>query len=187
MSPSEARSSQHRITRRAISGKVIVGSMFFMGICATTFLYTFWTLHLMPFMPLQEAIVAEFPGSAPRVDGGRKKLHKGTPNVLRIVLKSEVDPTSQKQEDIDHLTNLRDRITKLSKEKVPLPDLDEIELHVYKLVKEEEILECTWKRPWADDGKWELAEAPTLSPLSGPISAPAETPTKTGESVRPAP
>ena len=93
MSPLEVRSSQHRITRRGISGKVIVGSMFFMGICATTFLYTFWTLHLMPFMPLQEAIVKEFPGSAPRVDGGRKKLHKGTPNVLRIVLKSEVDPS----------------------------------------------------------------------------------------------
>lgn len=157
------------MTRRGISGRVVVASMFFMGICATTFLYTYWTFHLMPFMPLQEAIVQEFPGSAPRVDGGRKKLHKGTPNVLRIVLKSEVDPTSEKPEDVAFLKNLRERVTELSREKVPLPDLDEIELHVYKLVKEEEILECSWKRPWADSGDWELVEPPMTSPVTSTI------------------
>lgn len=157
--------------------------MFFMGICATTFLYTYWTLHLMPFMPLQEAIVQEFPGSAPRVDGGRKKLHKGTPNVLRIVLKSDVNPTSEKPEDLEFLKNLRERIAVLSKEKVPLPDLDEIELHVYKLVKEEEILECSWKRPWADGGDWELVEPPVASPVTSTIPAgpPEETAAKGAE------
>ncbi|MFO0975089.1 MAG: hypothetical protein U0996_01760 [Planctomycetaceae bacterium] len=187
MSPNEVHSSQHQKARRGISGRLIVGAMFFMGICATSFLYTYWTFHLMPFMPLQEAIVQEFPGSAPRVDGGRKKLHKDTPNVLRIVLKSEVDPTSEKPKDLEYLSNLRERIERLSREKVPLPDLDEIELHVYKLVKEEEILECSWKRPWKEDGKWELVDAPTRSPLSGPISAPAEQKNVADEAERPEP
>ncbi len=176
------------MTRRGISGRVVVASMFFMGICATTFLYTYWTFHLMPFMPLQEAIVQEFPGSAPRVDGGRKKLHKGTPNVLRIVLKSEVDPTSEKPEDLEFLKNLRERIAKLSWEKVPLPDLDEIELHVYKLVKEEEILECSWKRPWAEAGDWELVEPPMTSPVTSsiPQGPSATTPAKAeAEPARP--
>ena len=62
-------------TRRPfLTGRKVVASMFLMGICATAFLYGYWTLHLMPFMPLQEAIVAEFPGSAPRVNGGTSPL-----------------------------------------------------------------------------------------------------------------
>jgi hypothetical protein len=48
---------------RRVSGRLIVASMFLLGICATSFLYTYWTLHLMPFMPLQESLVREFPGS----------------------------------------------------------------------------------------------------------------------------
>ena len=40
---------------------------------------------------LQDAIVNEFPGSAPRVDGGKKKPSKNTPTILRIL---GLDPNS---------------------------------------------------------------------------------------------
>ncbi|MFN5076862.1 MAG: hypothetical protein ACK5MO_14810, partial [Planctomyces sp.] len=50
-------------SKKPVSGRTVVVLMFVMGILATAFLYTYWTLHLTPFMPLQEAIVREFPGS----------------------------------------------------------------------------------------------------------------------------
>ncbi|MFN6151495.1 MAG: hypothetical protein ACK5BP_16175, partial [Planctomyces sp.] len=94
-------------SKKPVSGRTVVVLMFVMGILATAFLYTYWTLHLTPFMPLQEAIVREFPGSAPRVNGGRKKIHKQTPMILRIAIKSETDPTSEAPADQQAMLHLR--------------------------------------------------------------------------------
>ena len=69
-------------------------AMFSLGIVATGTLWFFWNLQLMPFMPLQDALVAEFEGSSPRVDGGRRKGQKGTPKILRVVMRVPFDPTS---------------------------------------------------------------------------------------------
>ena len=43
-----------------ISGKSVVISMFVLAVVLIGALYTYWNLHLMPFMPLQEALAAEF-------------------------------------------------------------------------------------------------------------------------------
>ena len=124
---------------RTISGRWLVVGMFFMGITLTSLLYAYSRLHLGPFRPLQDAIVSEFPGSAPRVDGGKKKPSKNTPTILRILAKTEVDPLSRSEESEQRLIFMRKRIGELALEKAPLPDLAILEIHIYKLLKEDEI------------------------------------------------
>ncbi len=113
--------------------------MFVMGITLTSLLYAYSKLHLGPFRPLQDAIVNEFPGSAPRVDGGKKKPSKNTPTILRILVKTEIDPLSKTDESEQQLIFMRKRIGELALEKAPLPDLSILEIHIYKLLKEDEI------------------------------------------------
>ncbi len=130
---------------RTISGRGMVIGMFAMGITATGLLYAYSTLHLGPFRPLQEAIVKEFPGSSPRVDGGKKRMQLDTPTILRILMKSEIDPLSESEESVRKILALRKRIAELALENVPLPDLAIIELHVYKLVQEDQILKRSYR------------------------------------------
>ncbi len=141
-------------TPRTISGRWLVIGMFLFGITATGMLYAYWTLHLMPFMPLQEAIVKEFPGSAPRVDGGKKRMSENTPTILRIVMKSEIDPTSADETSARAIATIRTRISELAIEKVQLPDLAIIELHVYKLLQEKEIRERSWRLELKSGTDW---------------------------------
>lgn len=61
------------------------------GTIATFTLWVYWYYHSAPFIPLQKAISAEFPGSSPRVDGGQRKMHKGTPSELWIIMRVEFD------------------------------------------------------------------------------------------------
>jgi hypothetical protein len=125
---------------RIVTGPRVVAAMFTMGIVATGLLYAYWTLHLMPFMPLQEAIVAEFPGSAPRVDGGQQRMHRVSPKLLRIQMKCSFNPLAEDAETATAREHLLQRISDLVREKVEFPGLDLIELHLYKLVQEKEIV-----------------------------------------------
>lgn len=155
-------------TTRTISGRWMVIGMFALGITATGLLYAYSTLHLGPFKPLQEAIVKEFPGSSPRVDGGKKRMQLDTPTILRILMKSEIDPLSDSDESIGAMLALRKRVAVLALENVPLPDLAMIELHVYKLVQEEQILKRSYRldlktgTDWIEiDQRGESIPAPT--------------------------
>ena len=139
---------------RTISGRWLVIGMFAMGITATGLLYAYSTLHLGPFKPLQEAIVKEFPGSSPRVDGGKKRMQLDTPTILRILMKSEIDPLSADEQSVREMLALRKRIAELTLEKVPLPDLAIIELHVYKLVQEEQILKRSYRLDLKSGEDW---------------------------------
>jgi len=139
---------------RTISGRWMVIGMFAMGITATGLLYAYSTLHLGPFKPLQEAIVKEFPGSSPRVDGGKKRMQLDTPTILRILMKSEIDPLSGSEESVHKMLALRKRIAELALENVPLPDLTIIELHVYKLVQEEQILKRSYRLDIKSGADW---------------------------------
>lgn len=125
-----------------------------MGITATGLLYAYSTLHLGPFKPLQEAIVKEFPGSSPRVDGGKKRMQLDTPTILRILMKSEVDPLSEKEESVQAMLAMRKRIAELTIEKVTLPDLAVLELHVYKLVQEDQILKRSYRLDLKSGSDW---------------------------------
>lgn len=142
-----------------LSGRKVVAIMFLFGIAATAALYIYWTLHLMPFMPLQQAIVAEFPGSAPRVDGGQRKKRDNTPVILRIVMKTELDVFSTASDLVAEREALQARVIELSQQHTTLPGLHFVELHLYRLVKEKEIVERSFRfdlrqRIWEEiDGK----------------------------------
>jgi hypothetical protein len=117
-------------------------------------LYAYSTLHLGPFKPLQEAIVREFPGSSPRVDGGKKRMQLNTPTILRILMKTEIEPLSESEESVGKMTTMRKRIAELALENVTLPDLAIIELHVYKLVQEEQILKRSYRLDLKSGEDW---------------------------------
>ena len=139
---------------RTISGRWLVIGMFAMGITATGLLYAYSTLHLGPFKPLQEAIVKEFPGSSPRVDGGKKRMQLDTPTILRILMKSEIDPLSEHEESVRKMTTMRNRIAELVRENVTLPDLAILELHVYKLLQEDQILKRSYRLDLKSGTDW---------------------------------
>lgn len=166
--------SDHQATAtsasRTISGRWLVIGMFAMGITATGLLYAYSTLHLGPFKPLQEAIVKEFPGSSPRVDGGKKRMQLDTPTILRILMKSEIDPWSESEESVRKMMAVRKRIAELTSENVTLPDLAIIELHIYKLVQEDQILKRSYRLDLRSDSDWiEIDERGelVLSPVDG--------------------
>ena len=139
---------------RTISGRWLVIGMFAMGITATGLLYAYSTLHLGPFKPLQEAIVKEFPSSSPRVDGGKKRMQLDTPTILRILMKSEIDPLSEHEESVRKMTAMRNRIAELVRENVTLPDLAILELHVYKLLQEDQILKRSYRLDLKSGTDW---------------------------------
>ena len=139
---------------RTISGRWLVIGMFAMGITATGLLYAYSTLHLGPFKPLQEAIVKEFPGSSPRVDGGKKRMQLDTPTILRILMKSEIDPLSEHEESVRKMMAMRNRIAELVRENVTLPDLAILELHVYKLLQEDQILKRSYRLDLKSGTDW---------------------------------
>ena len=74
-----------------VSGPTVVALMVTFGAIATAALWVYWYYHSAPFIPLQRAISAEFPRSSPRVDGGRRKIHKGTPSEIWIIMRVEFD------------------------------------------------------------------------------------------------
>ena len=139
---------------KTISGRWLVIGMFAMGITATGLLYAYSTLHLGPFKPLQEAIVKEFPGSSPRVDGGKKRMQLDTPTILRILMKSHIDLMSETDESIGKIRTMRIRIAELALENVTLPNLAIIELHVYKPLQEDQILKRSYRLDLKSGADW---------------------------------
>ena len=77
---------------RVVSGRWIVVVILGIGVVASAALWWYTELHRRPFRPLREAIAREFPRSAPKVEGGQRKAHRGTPRILRITLQVEFDP-----------------------------------------------------------------------------------------------
>lgn len=134
---------------RTISGRLVVIAMFVMGLTATGLLFLYWNLHLMPFMPLQEAIVAEFKDSAPRVDGGRVRLHRRTPMMLRIVVRVDFDPTDSSETTCARLEHYMDRLRALAAAHTDLTAYEQLEVHFYQPVREKMIREHAIRRDLA--------------------------------------
>jgi hypothetical protein len=130
---------------REFPGRLVVAVVFVFAISVVAVLYVYWRLHVGPFVPLQRAILAEFPGSAPRVEGGQRKMHQGTPRVLRIVLKVGFDPRSE--------TARGDRIVEvladLARRHVDWESFDLLEVHLFEQVPEKSYVSRTVERDLA--------------------------------------
>ena len=131
---------------KIVSGRLVVVAMFTMGIVATGILWTYWHLHLMPFMPLQEALSKEYDHSSPRVDGGRRKSHKGTPSVLRVVMRVPFDPTVSDEETQKKIEARLDRTRELAMKYTAIDEYELLDVHLYYEAKEDEIRQKTFPK-----------------------------------------
>ncbi len=131
---------------KRVSGRLVVIAMFTLGIVATGILWTYWNLHLMPFMPLQEALSSEFEESSPRVDGGRRKIHKGTPMVLRVVMRVPFDPTVSDAETQTKIEERLDRTRELAIKHTAIDEYELLDVHLYFEPKEKEIRQKTFQK-----------------------------------------
>lgn len=115
-------------TSRAISGSAIVLAMFVFGIIATGLLWTYWYYHTAPFIPLQQAIAAEFPGASPRVDGGQRRMHRGTPAQLWVIVKVEFHPSEETAKARQAVA----RIEQLTREKLDLSSFETLTIRLFR-------------------------------------------------------
>ena len=129
-----------------ISGTKVVFAMFSMGVLATGLLWFYWDLHLQPFMPLQTALAEEFEKSSPRVDGGQRKSHKGTPRVLRVVMRVPFDPNSSAAEVQTAIHQRVERTIELARVYSAFEEYDVLDVHLFQEEKEQRISQKTFSR-----------------------------------------
>lgn len=136
--------SRHQDPR--VSGQKVVAAMFALGFLATGLLWFYWDLHLRPFMPLQEALAKQYENSSPRVDGGQRRIHKGTPRVLRVVMRAPFNPLSSDPEVQAAIAERLQRTEELAFKYAQLEHYDLLEMHLYHEQKEQGIMQKTFQR-----------------------------------------
>ena len=110
-----------------IDGWKLVLVMLTFGILASGTLWGYWYYHTAPFIPLQVAIADEFPGSAPRVDGGKRKIHKGTPSHLWIIMRVDFKPQDDEAKSLATV----DRVHKLADKHLDLSEYEQITVRLF--------------------------------------------------------
>ena len=116
-----------RDRRRPNSGKRVVVGMFVFAVLITGALWFYWYYHTQPFIPLQKAIAAEFPNSAPRVDGGQRRIHRNSPRLLWVVMRVEFDPASDELAD-----RTANRVVELAREHLNLANYDQVNIRLFR-------------------------------------------------------
>lgn len=129
---------------RSVSGRGVVAAMFLLGILATAFLWTYWTIRMTPFMPLQEALEAEFPDSSPRVEDG--VLKKSGQSALKVVLRTDFDPRAETEASESQIRQRLERTRDLADELLELQSWEILALHLYHPLKERGISQRTFFR-----------------------------------------
>lgn len=132
---------------RTVSGRLVVGILFAFGIAATAGIWTYWKLHMAPFMPLQKALAAEFEKCTPRVDGGwTKSDDKKTPPTLRIILRLPYPPDER---DV-RIPATIERIIALAREHIDLATYDALEIYLVHYPPEKAPQQYEFKRKIRD-------------------------------------
>lgn len=124
----------------------MVLAMFAFAITATGLLYVYWRMHIAPFLPLQKALAATFKDSRPRVEGGQRKIHKGTPRILRVTMKIDFDPNA----DEARTTTFANRVVAFVREHQDLAPWEILEIHFYWPEPEKELHEWVLERSLND-------------------------------------
>ena len=131
-----------------LSGSAVVVGMFVFGIIATSVIWFYWNKHIEPYMPLQLALAGEFDNSSPRVEGGQRKIHKTTPRLLRVTMRSPYDPTDADFDDRIE-SDLR-KIADIAGQHLDLSTFDLLEVHFYKPNPEKPLLRKEFLRSLPD-------------------------------------
>lgn len=121
---------------RTLRGRTVVLGMLAFGVLMVFAMWLYWEMYTRPFRPLQNAINAEFPGSSPRVVGGRNKSHRdGSPPLLRIIIGVDFDPETA---DEQLLQKHVDRLRVLAGQHLDLAPYELLEIHLIQRVPEAE-------------------------------------------------
>lgn len=120
------------------SGTWLVVGMFGFGLLLTAGLYAYWTLHTAPFRPLRDALAAKYPGSAPRVEGGKPRLDRPGERVLRIIMKSPFDPP-----DAFRAESFAHEVATFAASRQPLNEFDVVEVHLFREHPEQQLSQRT--------------------------------------------
>jgi hypothetical protein len=130
---------------RSLRGRTVVLGMLAFGVVMVFAMWLYWEMYTRPFRPLQNAIHAEFPGSSPRVVGGRHKSHKdGSLPLLRIVIRVDFDPETADEETLQQHV---DRLHALAAQHLDLSPYEMLEVHLIQRVPEEETRRRTFAVP----------------------------------------
>lgn len=136
------------VNGKTVSGTAVVVGMFVFGIMATSLIWWYWNKHIEPYMPLQLALAQQFDNSSPRVEGGQRKIHKTTPKVLRITMRSPYDPTNE-ESNPQVETDLR-QIVDVANEHLDMSTFSLLEVHFYKPNPEKRLLKKEFLRSLPD-------------------------------------
>ena len=112
----------------SISGRKLVIGLLVFAITMVAALGIYSYLDRMPFRRLERAIHAEYPNSAPRVQGGQRKMHKVTPRILRITMRVEFNPNMDPQK----VDTIVERLIQLARVHQDLSSYDELEIHIFR-------------------------------------------------------
>jgi hypothetical protein len=145
-----------------VSGRGMVLGMLAFGVLTTSTMWIYWTLHVGPFRPFQDALAAAFPHSSPRVDGGQRKMHKGTPKILRVVMRVEFDPVAELARGEDVV----DVVEQIARKHLDLDAYEELEVFLFQGVPEQEVRQQEYKRTLRPSGK--SAKSEKLPQNAGP-------------------
>lgn len=119
-----------------VSGRAMVILMILFGVTMTSAISFYWYFHSRPYRPLMYALGQEFPGSNPKIEGGR---HKGGPKTLRIAMHSAFDPN-----DDAKFVPFRDRVLEIIPRHLDLRDFEVLELHTFYLQPQKEAVRRSW-------------------------------------------
>ena len=129
---------------REFSGKLLIVGLFLFAIVLSSGLWVFWYLHTEPFQPLQRAIFRAFPKSNPYVQGGQRRMHKGTPITLRITMRVQFDPTNEAEKP--HVEEVVAQLAALARQHIDFAHYDLFELHFIQMRPEHEARKLTITR-----------------------------------------
>jgi hypothetical protein len=120
--------------RRTLNGRWLVAGMIGFGLLLTGGLYAYWTLYTAPFQPIMQALEKKYPGSAPRVDGGKPRMDQPGESILRIVMKSPFDPSDASLADSFAL-----EVARYVARSSDVSHFDVIEVHLFRGEPEREL------------------------------------------------
>jgi hypothetical protein len=117
--------------------------LFAFGALATGLLWVYWEVRIASVREFQEALAEEFHGSSPRVETGREKGNQQTPNIIRVVLRVDFDPTQENP----RITEMSTRVLELAREHHDVSSFEVLELHLFWPEPEQEIKQKTFEIP----------------------------------------
>lgn len=136
-------SSETVPTTSELSGRWVVVGLFAFGFISTAVLWTYWELRTTSVREFQEALAEEFHGSSPRVEAGREKGNQQKPNIIRVVLRVDFDPTQEHP----RITEMSTRVLELAREHHDVSSFEVLELHLFWPQPEKEIKQKTFEIP----------------------------------------